>query len=923
MSLTTDKSLVIYGGASSTSVIPPVISEKKDSPPLKRWGKSEQLHVSIPKEKHESSVASAVFHRDFDSPEGHRKLNRQVKSLPPEVRHKRGPTPVHRVFPHLNETLGKSSTLARVVETEARKAVYENLLTHSKKQIEELLTKLFIATSVKNYPLQMQIGLEIRSLLQKLAQPLGDITFLPFVELGREIRQLIKNTEEQEAFKNYLMDVDVVEDLKNNKSETATNSKLAEAVEKKAGIITQTTDIALKATPLVRKGIYIEALLLRAIEECDKIFSDIAGEASGSSSLVKPSEILLQVKRQLTPLSTIASEVEAPPEFLDYFARLFKAASFPSTNAPVAQSPTTPSTQQPSISAITSLIGVLESELLRLQQDRGEGYIKRTQELIKIRNVLCDSAKDEHLKIALNDQGDSIETILRSGFFKFRSGTSFEARETLIFILNKIAEVDKDNAKTKKISLEIIDLLEKSKWVQTVLNQTSNRDLVTQIDEIRAALTDWKSVAAEIKSRKETSKLVTAANWSTTSIAEEYGNLWSALLDPPTDVAFQKQFLLVYRNVIDKLCSDSGYPSEKLFKLFNTKFAVSGPFQRREILHIAQEWLRNPTVSVNDVFEFQRTSRQIELLIEQAKDTHILALTSAIENLETSLNAYRKLSSEPPSLKKAVSPAQMLKAVADGHSGSYAKEFAETLRQISFYHFSEIRSAEWLKKYFEAQNAPHLSALIAYSTNLTNWIVHTLFSFENPKSIARLMEFFIDVQAILNNELAHSSTNPLDFVSVMAIHAVFEKTYIEKLIYGDKEKSPKLHVDHDRLVSLTQNALLFKLEKNFKNLREKCEKITYFIPPISLLRFDLAKVFDKDVNPLFLDEKLNLSSIENIGKILMQISNQQSATAYSSQEISYHLNEEFVAINSNPHYQKQGFDQGEFDKAMIARAKSL
>lgn len=770
-----------------------------------------------------------------------------------------------------------------------------------------LSEKLVIAQKKNHFSLQLKAGREIDVVLNTLQDRKKNLGECAIKDLKDEIDKTIGKVVNSEIYIDYIASQEaLVHKYKGNKFSNQTIVENIEKLSKKMILPFEATN---QNKLRQEKEEYIEALLYRIIQSCEK----------SQGLFTKDQKALLATLRgckdRLYMLLQDARAFNMAEEQVDYFDRLISAlvtwknksyrhsssALVNSSEYPLKRSIetlndtgkdpipryTTRSNDKADkilaeeksshtlISDIQNLIAALESDLLSLLENKCKVYHNKHQELIQVHKILLEGV-DQPIKYIPTQDGSSICKSPRpKRHITKRTGSSEAAKETVKIIIKKLEQTELVFAPTNKLVQEIIDVMTKSPWIRAIL--THHDDLLSTLLDIRKDVTDRIQ-----------------------NLEYDKDYVWRLLLDPTSNQTFQKYFMLTYRNTIDGMTHEIGYPAEKLFKIFNLQFGVSGPYQRKQILLLVREWLCSPTFHLKsterDILEFERALVEINQLAEQARNSKNSELIDLVKDFDILMLNYLKPEFKPLSALGRPSPEQLMEDVAMGnylpnHYKHVVKSFSDTLKTMSLHHFLQINSSEWTDKDFSSKTAPHIRELINYSTNLSLWVEVMLSMKNDTKPKEHLIEFFINIMDQLTDEHTSTPSSPLDYLSAMAIFAELTKSNIEPLFFG---KHPKLKISQKHLAKYKELSSLFDFNGNFGKLRQKHKEAHYFVPFMGVLVKDFT--INLDFKKIFTNSSLNISALESIGNTADIIYALQSKLEYTPEKAHFNLDDDFARV---------------------------
>lgn len=680
------------------------------------------------------------------------------------------------------------------------------------------------------------------------------------------------------------------------------------------------------------KEVYINAILERAVSHCPSLLSLIRTNRQLYQSA---SEIF----KRFNKLFKYAKKLGVPDEFLYYCSRILQELDIlrtitfdPGENLNVLSEGEVNNTP---LSCLKTLSGVLESELLAIQEQQAAKLSIEISELKDLHGIIKNLNLNPNHKLHISDNGSSLEVTNKKGKSKRFSGTSYNAHLAMDFILDKISKNLSPNPKTNRLISDIIHLIDNNSWMNDILKHESNRELFAKFINIKKSLSKSYSLTP---------------NHDTYTHAE----FWEALLD--TDSTFHKKFITCHHKFSGFLSDNPDIsPTKQLFLVLNEKFAKVEPFQQKQILQLALYWLqsplqiglRNPQLPEKiDSMQLMQARPLIMSLIAQVKDHRCLALYDLASQLKKALKNCLPSILIKPDLMHAKSPMSLFKSIADGvcKGTLYEKAVADisnTLRTLCMYDFLSITDEDLLKPPSPNEHKTSIARLIKYSSFLSYWVLESIFRTSDeikkidlkgtgPKetivkrsnrSIERMIEFFIDVCSNLVDEKNACRSSPADYHSAFAVFVILSKPFVEKLFIGSKSL---LKISQEHLAKFQALATLFAANNTFYNLRKKYDEVLCHIPAINFICRDLTTSLDPELVPIMHEEKINLTAIDKIGKSTMAISRSQAALDYVNACV-FNLPAEFYRIKNTQGYfdVSNQFDDHIFDNVFYSIAQGL
>lgn len=393
-------------------------------------------------------------------------------------------------------------------------------------------------------------------------------------------------------------------------------------------------------------------------------------------------------------------------------------------------------------------------------------------------------------------------------------------------------------------------------------------------------------------------------------VNDEFINL---LVAPGVDNTLQRNLIASYATFFKPISDDP--PLVEFLKCLHKKFLESGPYEKQEVMVVLRELLCSP---VNALIHFSVLQPLILEIIKDAKSkSNVLQpYIEVVQKLISSFNSDRRKLGPPnfysgkdytahfevtdilpKSFIKLEHKKESSKNILDIVYDTNVNVYSQSLKRINLFDYIQIDSCE-LKNADFSINSPHISALGKRFTLLSNWVLESIFlKYEETDEtcVCRMIEFFIDVTDSLMDDYSKNEYDDKlrkavtpDYLSALAIFAVLQKPFVEKLFLRPLKKKKleinKRHTNENAvrpLVNISERHLkkylLFKetlaITKNFKELREKIKEDLHCIPPILITTHDITSAFEK--NRPIIDNKINLRCVENLGNLLYNMATHQ------------------------------------------------
>lgn len=523
------------------------------------------------------------------------------------------------------------------------------------------------------------------------------------------------------------------------------------------------------------------------------------------------------------------------------------------------------------IQQISDTAKLIEAEVLHSQEVEGlsdPGTVAQ-REMESIKTALEKAnANDEKLVLKEENGSPRVETQARESGPEFRAGTSKEARKMVEFLMGKLEKSIKD-PNLVRISNEIIGLMKKNGWVQSVMkNNQGINNVPGQAERLKTIENDLRSV--------QPSPI----------------NALTKLLSPPSDPAFDKSFLIAYPVMIGKMVGPEGGTTDAEKLIFFIKREFEKPetslYGKQQLLKLAEQWASTPFVNKNEV---SAVKDQVAGLIQIAQKEELsvlnplvvklgLSLKNSVALEQKALESTQKISGETKGEDgQGVSAA--IDKIANGKMRSdspeykkFVNDFALSLTAQSENQFRSLTASDF--KQVENKWGENIQKNTNNFNQLSIFVTMSILKRSNignndqpmtpedqtkvNQEIARVIEFFVDIQ----EQLISSKNHSIDLDSFMAINSALTQTSVSRLSKAKEllpQKTKEMMISNRQLTTIEKNKYL-----NLKKLMSSSP-----IPVVPFFGGELTEiVFANEMNTK-VDVKTNGKETEVVNGLKVSI----------------------------------------------------